>query len=104
MEETYLDEFKREMAPAEKLYTKEVKRFAKKFPFLGEMKLLEEPDIDKQDYVYCFESLNGTSEEVLDKTLTELYSHMRKFSKANGICEFYKNATISVYGDYEEYY
>ena len=103
MEETYLDEFKREMAPAEKLYTKEIRKFAKNYPFLGEMKLLEEPDIDKQDYIYCFENMNGTSEEVLDNTLKEFINHMSKFSKANGISEFNMHAFIFLDGDFDEY-
>lgn len=52
------------------------------------MKILEEPDIDTQDYVYVFKNLNGTSEKVLDKTLKEMYVHMKAFSNANGINEF----------------
>lgn len=68
------------------------------------MKILEEPDIDTQDYVYVFKNLNGTSEEVLDKTLKEIYGHMKAFSKANGIDEFYMNAIISLDGDFSEYY
>ncbi|WP_407377227.1 hypothetical protein [Methanobrevibacter sp.] len=59
------------------------------------MTLKEEPDIDTQDYIYCFEKLNGTREDVLDQTLTELYNHMDKFSKAKGIDKFSRNATIS---------
>lgn len=103
MEETYLDEFKREMAPAEKLYTAEIKKFAKKFPFLGEMRLIEDPDIDTQDYIYCFRNLNGTSEEVLDKTSKEFYEHMDNFSKANGITEFNRNVYIFLDGDVYDY-
>lgn len=92
---TVLDEFKREMAPAKKLYTKEIRNFAKKYEFLGEMSIREEPDIETLDYIFTFEKLNGTSEDVLEKTLTELYNHMDKFSKENGIYEFCINATIS---------
>ena len=92
--ETYLDKFKQEMEPAKKIYTKEIKNFAKNYDFLGEMEITEEPDIDTQDYVYVFKNLNGTSEEVLDKTLKEMYIHMKAFSKANGIAEFCRNATI----------
>lgn len=59
------------------------------------MTLEEFPDIDTQDYVFCFENLNGTSEEILDKTLTELYDHMDNFSKANGIDRFSRNVVIT---------
>ncbi|WP_407391595.1 hypothetical protein [Methanobrevibacter sp.] len=92
---TMLDEFKREMEPAKEIYTKEIKDFAKKYDFLGEMSLIEDPDIDTLDYIYSFEKFNGTSEEILDKTLKELYRHMKEFSKANGIYEFCRNAIIS---------
>lgn len=103
MSETCLDEFKREMAPAEKLYTKEIKEFAKNYDFLGEMKIIEQPDIDTQDYIYTFKNLNGTSKEVLRETLKEFYTHMKEFSKENGIYEFSRNAIISFEGDYDEY-
>ena len=75
--ETYLDKFKQEMEPAKKIYTEEIKKLAENYDFLGEMKIREEPDIDTQDYVYVFKNLNGTSEEVLDKTLNEMYLHMK---------------------------
>ena len=64
------------MEPAKELYTKEIEDFAKNYDFLGKMRLEEMPDIDTQDYIFCFEKLNGTSEDVLDKTLTELYDHL----------------------------
>ncbi len=67
----------------------------KKYDFLGEMTLREEPDIDTQDYIFCFEKVNGTSEAVLDKTLSELYDHMDAFSKANDIEKFSRNTIIS---------
>ena len=102
--ETYLDKFKQEMEPAKKIYTEEIKKLAENYDFLGEMRILEEPDIDTQDYVYVFKNLNGTSEEVLDKTLKEMYVHMKAFSKANQICEFYINATISLDEDFDEYH
>ena len=102
--ETYLDKFKQEMEPAKKIYTEEIKKLAENYDFLGEMKIREEPDIDTQDYVYVFKNLNGTSEEVLDKTLKEMYIHMKAFSKANGINEFCRNAIISLDGDFDEYY
>ena len=92
---TKLDKFKSEMEPAKETYTKEIKDFAKNYGFLGEMTLEEMPDIDTQDYIFCFEKLNGTSEAVLDKTLTELYNHVDKFSKENGIEKFSNNTIIS---------
>ncbi|MBR4448266.1 hypothetical protein [Methanobrevibacter sp.] len=92
---TRLDKFKKEMEPAKKLYTNEIEDFAKNYEFLGEMTLEEMPDIDTQDYIFCFEKLNGTSEDVLDKTLKELYVHMKEFSKENGIDRFSRNAVIS---------
>ena len=104
MSRTYLDDFKHEMKPAEKLYTKEIKEFAKNYDFLGEMKLIERPDIDTQDYIYSFKNLNGTSKEVLRETLKEFYDHMREFSKENDIYEFSRNAIISFDGDFDEYY
>ena len=91
---TYLEEFKQEMGPAKEIYAAEIEKFAKKFEFLGELTIHEEPDIDTVDYIYSFENLNGTSEEVLDQTMVELYNHMTIFSKANGISEFSKNTTI----------
>ena len=90
-----LDRFKREMEPAKEAYSNELKDFARNYKFLGEMTLEEMPDIDTQDYIFCFEKLNGTSEDVLDKTLTELYDHMDEFSKAMGIDRFSRNAVIS---------
>jgi hypothetical protein len=92
---TRLELFKKEMEPAKEIYTKEIKDFAKKYDELGEMTLRERPDIDTADYIYSFEKLEGTSENTLDKTLTELYDHMNQFSKANGIEEFARNAIIS---------
>lgn len=89
-----LDEFKKEMEPAKEIYTKEIKDFAKNYDFLGKMTIKEEPDIDTQDYIFCFENLNGTREDVLDQTLRELYNHMDEFSKANKIEEFAQNASI----------
>ena len=91
---TRLEKFKQEMEPAKKIYAKEITSFAKNYDFLGKMTLREEPDIDTQDYIFCFEKLNGTPESVLDKTLTELYDHMDEFSKAKGIDKFSKNASI----------
>lgn len=92
---TRLERFKQEMEPAKELYTREIKDFARNYDFLGEMTLEEDPDIDTQDYIFCFDKLNGTSEDVLDTTLKELYTHMKKFSKENGIDKFSKNVVIS---------
>lgn len=91
---TRLEKFRQEMEPAKEIYSKEIADFAKNYDFLGKMTLREEPDIDTLDYIFCFEKLNGTSEDVLDKTLTELYDHMDEFSKAKGIDKFSKNASI----------
>lgn len=92
---TRLEKFKSEMEGAKELYTNEIQNFAKKYDFLGEMTLREEPDIDTQDYIFCFEKVNGTSEAVLDKTLSELYDHMDEFSRANDIEKFSRNTIIS---------
>ena len=92
---TRLDKFKQEMEGAKELYTNEIKDFARNYEFLGEMTLEEMPDIDTQDYIFCFEKLNGTSEDVLDRTLTELYDHMDEFSKTMGIDKFSRNVVIS---------
>lgn len=104
MSETYLDEFKREMAPAEKIFTQEIKEFAKNYDFLGEMRIIEHPDIDTQDYIHTFKNLNGTNKDVLRKTLKEFYVHMKEFSKENGIYEFSRNAIILLDSDFDEYY
>lgn len=92
---TKLELFKEEMEPAKELYMNEIKEFAKNYDFLGEMTLQELPDIDTQEYIFRFEKLNGTSEDVLDTTLKELYLHMREFSKVHGIDKFARNAVIS---------
>lgn len=92
---TRLEKFKQEMEPAKEIYTKEIQNFAKNYKFLGKMTLREEPDIDTQDYIFCFEKLNGTSEDILDKTLTEIYDHMDDFSKAKSIDKFSRNVVIS---------
>ena len=85
---------KREMEPAKEIYTKELKDFAKKFESLGEMTIWEEPDIDTMDFIFSFEKVNGASSEELDMIHNELYAHMKKFSKDNGIYEFYMNSVI----------
>lgn len=93
--ETYLDQFKREMAPAKEIYTKEIRNFSRKFDFLGELTIIEEPDIDTQDYIYSFENLNGTSSDVLRSARKEINEHMRKFSKEKGIFDFYINTSTT---------
>lgn len=103
-EETCLDEFKREMEPAKKIYTEELKKFAGNFDSLGKMRIFEDPDIDTQEYIYAFEKLNGAKDESLDETLKELYRHMDEFSKENGIEEFKRHVIISFNGDYYEYH
>ena len=91
---TRLEQFKLRMEGPKKIYTEELKRFVKKYDFLGEMTLVEEPDIETLDYLYYFNKLNGTSKETLDSTLLEIYNHMDDFSKANGIYEYCENAVI----------
>lgn len=91
-----IDEFRREMEKPKEIYTEELKRFAEKYDFLGEMRIVEEPDIDTLDYIYYFNNLNGTSKEIIDSTCDEIYDHMIKFSKANGIDDFSRNAHISI--------
>lgn len=85
---------KREMEPAKEIYTEELIDFAKKFDSLGEMTIWEEPDIDTMDFIFSFEKVNGASSEELDMIHNELYAHMKKFSKENGIYEFYMNSVI----------
>ena len=94
MSEQRFLKFKREMAPAEKIYTEEIEKFGKNFDSLGAMNMKEVPDIDTLDYVYSFEKLNGAKEEELDEILEKLYEHMENFSNANGIREFYINSVI----------
>lgn len=92
--ETRINKFQKEMTPAKEIYTKELENFAKKYESIGKMSLIEEPDIDTMDYIYIFERLNGTTTEELDQIQLELYDHMEKFSKANGIIKFCQNARI----------
>lgn len=91
---TRLDKFKKEMEPSKKMYTSEISSFAKNYDVLGEMKLIEEPDIDTQEYIYSFEKLNGTPQKELDVILMEIYDHMESFSKEHGIEKFYRFARI----------
>ena len=93
---TRLDLFKKRMEPAEKLYTSEISNFTKKYDELGEMVLVEEPDIDTQDYIYRFEKANGTPQEVLDNIVLEISNHMDEFSKDKGIEKFCQHVVIWV--------
>ena len=89
-----IDEFRMEMEEPKKIYTEELKRFIKKYDFLGEPILIEDPDIDTVDYIYYLNKLNGTPEDVLDSALNEIYAHMVNFSISNGIDEFSENAYV----------
>ena len=89
-----IDEFRMEMEKPKEIYTEELKKFTEKYDFLGEMTLTEEPDIDTLDYIYSFKNLNGTSKEDLDIALSEIYKHMKEFSKSKGIYEYCRNAVI----------
>ena len=91
---TRLDLFKKEMEHAKELYTQELVDFSKRFDCLGKMTMSEMPDIDTQEYIYSFEKLNGTSEKELDEIYSEIYNHMKEFSKANDIEDFCKSAMI----------
>ena len=91
---TNLEKFKREMEPARKLYTREIRDFAKQFDALGEMTLDEFPDIDVQEYIFEFEKVNGTSEDELDGIYDEISNHMIEFSKIHGIEKFCRYACI----------
>lgn len=91
---TRLDKFKKRMEPAKKLYTQELMEFTKKYDDLGKMTLIEEPDIDTQEYIYSFEKLNGACQEDLDEIFLEICNHMKHFSKSNGIEGFWQNVRI----------
>ena len=89
-----IDEFRMEMEESKRIYTEELKKFAKRYYFLGDFTIVEEPDIDTLDYIFYFNSLNGTEKEILNSACDEIYKHMVKFSKDNGIDEFSENAYI----------
>ena len=91
---TNLDRFKKSMECAKEIYTREIMDFTSKIDSLGEMTLIEDPDIDTQQYIYSFDKLYGTSQRELDEILLEIYSHMEEFSKQNGIEEFYQFARV----------
>lgn len=85
---TRLELFKKEMEPAEKLYSQELIKFSKRYDVLGKMILTEEPDIDTQEYIYFFEKLNNPTPKQIEETYLEIFKHMREFSKENKIEEF----------------
>ncbi len=91
---TNLDKFKKSMESAKELYTHELVDFTSKIDALGEMTLIEEPDIDTQEYIYSFEKLNGISQDELDEIHLKIHDHMEEFSKANGIERFYQFSRI----------
>ena len=91
---TKLDLFKKRMEPAKELYANELSEFSKKYEALGKMTLIEEPDIDIQEYLFAFENPNGTSKEELEDIFLEISNHMEEFSKANGIEDFDRLAYI----------
>ena len=82
------------MESAKNLYARELKDFTKKYDVLGNMTLIEQPDIDTQEYIFSFENLNGTSQKELDEIFLEISSHMRNFSKANDIEGFSQTVRI----------
>lgn len=91
---TALDRFRKEMQPAERLFSREIVDFAKRYDALGEMSMSEFPDIDTQEYIYSFECLNGTSQKELDEIFLEISDHMEEFSRTHGIEKFCKCAVI----------
>ena len=91
---TRLELFKKEMEPAFNMYTRELIRFTKKYDCLGKMIMSEMPDIDTQEYIYSFEKLGNVSEGEFDEIYSEIFIHMREFSKENGIEEFAHNVRI----------
>ena len=91
---TALDRFRKEMQPAERLFSREIVDFAKRYDALGEMSVSEFPDIDTQEYIYSFECLNGTSQSELDEIFLEISEHMVEFSRVHGIENFCKCAVI----------
>ena len=89
-----IDEFRMRMEKPKEIYTEELVKFSKKYDFLGDFTIVEDPDIDTVDYIYYFNNLNGTSDEILDSACDEIYNHMIKFSQDNGINEFSRIAYI----------
>ena len=96
---TGLDRFRKEMQPAEKLFTREIEDFAKRYDALGKMTMSEFPDIDTQEYIYSFENLNGTSQSELDEIFLEISEHMEEFSRVHGIEKFCQFSRIGCKDD-----
>ena len=94
-----IDEFRMEMETPKRIYTEELKRFNKIYNFLGDFTLVEDPDIDTVDYIYYFNNPNGIRDKTLESACDELYGHMVKFSKENGIDDFSMNAYIFIKSD-----
>lgn len=89
-----IDRFRLRMEKPKEIYSEELAKFSRKYDFLGEFTIVEEPDIDTVDYIYYFNNLNGTEKEILNSTRDDMYNHMIKFCEDNGIDEFSKNAYI----------
>ena len=89
-----IDRFRMRMEKPKEIYTEELRKFTEKYDFLGDFVLVEDRDIDTIDYIYYFNNLNGTNDEVLYSTRKEIYNHMIKFSEKAGIDEFSENAFI----------
>ena len=83
-----IDRFRMRMEKAKAIYTEELVKFSKRYDFLCDFTIVEDPDIDTPDYLYYFNSMNGTSDETLDSACDEIYDHMVKFSQNNGIDDF----------------
>ena len=85
---TGLEKFKQRMESARVLYAREIGDFASNYDTLGEMTTSEYPDIDRQEYIFEFENVNGASEEELDEIFLEIHGHMVEFAKVHGIEDF----------------
>lgn len=81
----------------QELFLSELEDFTRKYDFLGEITLTEDPDIDTIDYIYSIENLNGKTMDELDPILDEICVHMRDFSKENNIFNYYVNACFSLW-------
>lgn len=91
---TKLEEFRLEMEPLKEKFTQELKEYVKKYDFLGELTIIEEPDIDTSDYIFSFEKLNDVKKEVADSAMQDIDEHMLQYSKLNNLDDFTINACI----------
>lgn len=91
---TKLEEFQQEMEPLKEKFTAELKEYVKKYDFLGDLTIIEEPDIDTSDYIFSFEKLNDVKKEVIDSAIHEIEKHMLAYTKANNLENFARNACI----------